>query len=170
MMYNEHEIDQTMQAWMQTKRYTANVTTNSAIRERVLENLEKLGGYCSIASFERATLELVAEKVISPFRGSLNEQPAPAPLIPQDVIAWIENPRVSAFEQRSRYATDPQFKKFYDLYPNTQLKAKVAAEENEATLTVEAYNNMSRIDVVKKYRASAGFRRGVDALIAQGKI
>jgi hypothetical protein len=43
-MYNEHEIDQTMQAWMQTKRFTANATTNAAIRERVLENLEQLAG------------------------------------------------------------------------------------------------------------------------------
>jgi hypothetical protein len=36
-MYNEHEIDQTMQAWMQTKRFTANATTNAAIRERYLK-------------------------------------------------------------------------------------------------------------------------------------
>jgi hypothetical protein len=169
-MYNEHEIDQTMQAWMQTKRYTENATTNAAIRERVLENLEQLGGYVSIASFERATLELVAEKVISPFRGSLDEQPAAAPLIPPDVIAFIESPRVSSFEQRRRYATDKDFKRYYDLYANQQLKAKVAAEEGEATLTVEAYNNMSRIDVVKKYRSSPSFKRGVDKLIAKGLI
>jgi hypothetical protein len=164
-MYNEHEIDQTMQAWMQTKRFTANATTNAAIRERVLENLEQLGGYVSIASFERATLELVAENVISPFRGSISEQEAAAPLIPPDVIAWIENPRVSSFEQRRRYATDPQFKKYYDLYLSTQLKAKVAAEQKEEELSLETYNSMSRIDVVKKYRSSASFKRGVDRLI-----
>jgi hypothetical protein len=169
-MYNEHEIDQTMQAWMQTKRFTANATVNAAIRERVLENLEQLGGVVAIASFERAYLELRTENAIPEFRGSIAEQPAPAPLIPKDVIAWIESPHVSAFEQRRRYATDLQFRKYYDLYLNTQLKAKVAAEENEATLTVEQYNNMSRIEVVKRYRASAGFRRGVDKLIAQGKI
>jgi hypothetical protein len=169
-MYNEHEIDQTMQAWMQTKRFTANATTNAAIRERVLENLEQLGGYVSIASFERATLELVAEKVISPFRGSISELPSAAPAIPPDVIAWIESPRVSSFEQRRRYSTDKEFKRYYDLYANQQLKAKVAAEEKEETLTVEAYNSMPRIDVVKRYRSSASFKRGVDRLIAQGKI
>jgi hypothetical protein len=140
-------------------------TTNAAIRERVLENLEQLGGYVSIASFERATLELVAENVINPFRGSISEQEAAAPLIPPDVIAWIENPRVSSFEQRRRYATDPQFKKYYDLYLSTQLKAKVAAEQKEEELSLETYNSMSRIDVVKKYRSSASFKRGVDRLI-----
>jgi hypothetical protein len=170
MNATEHEIDQTMQAWMQTKRFTASATVNAAIRERVLENLEKLGGYVSIASFERAYLELHDENAVPEFRGSIAEQPAPAPLIPPDVIAWIENPRVSSFEQRRRYATDPQFKKYYDLYLSTQLEAKVVAEEREASLTVEQYNAMPRIEVVKKYRSSAGFRHGVDALIAQGKI
>jgi hypothetical protein len=46
----------------------------------------------------------------------------------------------------------------------------VAAEESEASLTVEQYNVMPRIEVVKKYRSSAGFRRGVDKLIAEGRI
>jgi hypothetical protein len=169
-MDNEHEIDQTMQAWMQTKRFTASATVNAAIRERVLENLEQLGGYVSIASFERAYLELRDENAVPEFRGSIAEQPAAPPLIPPDVIAWIESPRVSSFEQRRRYATDPQFKKYYDLYLSTQLKAKVAAEEKEETLTVEQYNAMPRIEVVKRYRASAAFKRGVDRLIAKGLI
>jgi hypothetical protein len=169
-MYNEHEIDQTMQAWMQTKRFTASATTNAAIRQRVEENLEKLGGYPSIASFERAYLELRDENAIPEFRGSIAEQPAAPPLIPPDVIAWIENPRVSSFEQRRRYATDPQFKKYYDLYLSTQLKAKVAAEEKEEELSVDTYNTMARIDVVKRYRSSPSFKRGVDLLIKRGLI
>jgi hypothetical protein len=165
----ENEIDQTMQAWMLGKRFTADAKTNAAIRERVEVLLEN-GGYVSTSHFERAYLELLNEDAIQPFRGSLSEQAAAAHLIPPDVIAWIENPRVSAFEQRRRYATDPQFKKYYDLYLSTQLKAKVAAEEREATITVEQYNAMPRIEVVKKYRSSAGFRRGVDKLIAEGRI
>ena len=88
----------------------------------------------------------------------------------KDVIDWIESPRVSSFEQRRRYASDPQFKKYYDLYLSTQLKAKVAAEQKEEELSVETYNSMSRIDVVKKYRSSAAFKRGVDKLIAERKI
>jgi hypothetical protein len=170
MYNNENEIDQAMQSWMTTKRFTAETATNVKIRQRVLENLEQLGGYVSIASFERAYLELLNEGEIQPFRGSITEQSAPAPLIPPDVIAWIENPRVSAFEQRRRYANDKEFKRYYDLYLSTQLKTKVAAEENETLLTVEQYNAMPRIEVVKKYRSSASFRRGVDKLIAQGKI
>jgi hypothetical protein len=113
---------------------------------------------------------LLDEDVIQPFRGNVAEQPAPAPPIPPDVIAWIESPRVSSFEQRRRYATDPQFKKYYDLYLNTQLKAKVAAEEKEEELSVDTYNSMARIDVVKRYRSSPSFKRGVDRLIAKGLI
>jgi hypothetical protein len=169
-MYNEHEIDQTMQAWMQTKRFTADATTNAAIRLRVMENLEQLGGYPSIASFERATLELVSEKAISPFRGSLAEQPAAAPLIPPDVIAWIENPRVSSFEQRRRYANDKEFKRYYDLYANQQLKAKVAEETSGIALTVEEYRLLPAATVIQRYRREKGFKAAVDSLIKRGLI
>jgi hypothetical protein len=158
-----------MAQWMINERFTADPKTNALIRERV-ERLLESGGYVSTSHFSRAYLELIREDEIQPFRGSLSEQPTAAPAIPPDVIAFIESPRISSFEQRRRYATDPQFKKYYDLYLDTQLKAKVAAEESEATLTVEQYNAMPRIEVVKKYRSPAGFRRGVDALIAQGKI
>jgi hypothetical protein len=170
MYSTEQEIDQAMAQWMINERFTADPKTNALIRQRVEVLLENGGGNVSTSHFSRAYLELLNEDAIQPFRGSLSEQLAPAPLIPPDVIAWIENPRVSAFEQRRRYATDPQFKKYYDLYLNTQLKAKVAAEESESNLTVDQYNAMPRIEVVKKYRSSAGFRRGVDKLIAQGKI
>lgn len=170
MYNNESEIDQAMQSWMVTKRFTAETATNAKIRQRVLENLEQLGGYVSITSFERAYLELLDEDAIQPFRGSLAEQPPAPPLIPKEIIEFIESPRTSAFEQRRRYATDPQFKKYYDLYLNMQLKAKVAAEESEATLTVDQYNAMPRIEVVKKYRSSVSFRRGVDKLLSEGRI
>jgi hypothetical protein len=86
------------------------------------------------------------------------------------VIDFIESPRVSAFEQRRRYSTDPQFKRYYDLYAARQLRAQVAAEENEENLTVEAYNAMPAIDIARKYRGSAAFKRGVDKLIKEGKI
>jgi hypothetical protein len=169
-MYNEQEIDNTMSQWMTSKRFTPDAAANAAVRLRVLQNLGKLGGYPSVASWERAYLELRAEGAVPDFRGSIAEQPAAPPLIPQEIIDWIDNPRVSSFEQRRRYATDSQFKKYYDLYLSTQLKAKVAAEENETLLTVEQYNAMPRIEVVKKYRSSVSFRRGVDKLIAEGKI
>jgi hypothetical protein len=84
------------------------------------------------------------------------------------VINFIEHG--SAFEQRRRYANDPMFKKQYDAYANAQLKAKVAAEENEETLTVAQYNSMAAIEVAKKYRSSPSFKRGVDKLVAEGKI
>jgi hypothetical protein len=78
-MYSiEQELDTTMSHWMQTKRFTADATTNAAIRLRVQENLEKLGGYLSVASWERAYLELRTENAIPEFRGPITDQPAAA--------------------------------------------------------------------------------------------
>jgi hypothetical protein len=169
-MYNEQEIDNTMSQWMMTKRFTPDAKTNAAIRLQVEENLEQLGGHPSIASFERAYLELLDEDKIQPFRGSAAEQPAAAPLIPPDVIAWIENPRVSAFEQRRRYATDLQFRKYYDLYANQQLKAKVAEETSRIALTADEYRSLPAATVIQRYRRDRGFKIAVDALIAKGLI
>jgi hypothetical protein len=170
MYSTEQEIDNAQAQWMLNRRFTADAQTNALIRGEVEKYLEEAGGYPAPAHFERFYLHLLNDGKIKPFKGSLSEQQPPEPLIPKDVIDWIENPRVSSFEQRRRYATDPQFKKYYDLYLSSQLKAKVAAEESEATLTVEQYNAMPRIEVVKKYRSSVSFRRGVDKLIAEGRI
>jgi hypothetical protein len=170
-MYNEElEIDKAQADWMLHRRFSADVKTNAMIRREVENYLEKAGGYPAPAHFERFYLQLLNDGKIQPFRGSLAEQPAAAPPIPPEIVAWIESPRVSSFEQRRRYATDPQFKKYYDLYLNTQLKAKVAAEEKEEELSVDTYNSMARIDVVKRYRSSPSFKRGVDRLIAKGLI
>lgn len=169
-MHSTEEIDNVMSEWMQTKRFTANAATNAAIRERVLENLEQLGGYVSIASFERAYLELIASGIIKPFRGSITEQPAAAPAIPDDVIAWIENPRISSFEQRRRYASDPVFKKHYDAYADQQLKARIAQETSGIDLTVEEYRSLPAQMIITRYRREPGFKIAVDKLIAQGKI
>ena len=169
-MYNEQEIDNTMAQWMTSKRFTQDATANAAVRLRVLENLETFGGYASIASFERAYLELRAEGAVPEFRGSIAEQPDPAPLIPPDVIAWIENPRVSSFEQRRRYATDPVFKKYYDAYANQQLKAKIAQEDAVVSLTAEEYHRLPAATIVTRYRREPRFKSAVDALIAKGLI
>jgi hypothetical protein len=165
------QFENAFEQWLRGHRYTNDAQTITKIGQRVHENLERLGGIVAAASFERAYLELVSEKAIKSFRGAVDQHvAAEQPAIPADVVAWIENPRVSAFEQRKRYSTDPQFKRYYDLYAAQQLKAKVAAEENEESLTIEQYNSMSAIDVAKKYRSSAAFKRGVDKLIAQGRI
>jgi hypothetical protein len=170
-MYDmEKEIDNAQAEWMLHRRFSADETTNALIRREVENYLEEAGGYPAPAHFERFYLRLLNDGKIQPFKGSLSEQTPSAPLIPPEIVDWIESSRVSSFEQRRRYATDPQFKKYYDLYLSTQLKAKVAAEENETLLTVDQYNAMPRLEVVKKYRSSAGFRRGIDKLIAQGKI
>jgi hypothetical protein len=170
MYNNEKEIDNAQAQWMLNRRFTADATTNALIRGEVENYLEEAGGYPAPAHFERFYLQLLNDGKIQPFKGSLAEQPVPAPLIPKEIIDYITSPKISAFEQRKRYANDKEFKRCYDLYATMQLKAQVAAEEKEETLTVEQYNAMPRIDVVKKYRSSASFRRGVDALIAKGLI
>jgi hypothetical protein len=171
-MNTEQDFDNAADQWLRQHRFTSDAQTLQRIALRVRENLEKLGGYVSISSYERGYLELVAERKIQPFRGTVSQHVAAesAPAIPQEIIDWIENPRVSSFEQRKRYSQDPQFKRYYDLYASLQLKAKVAAEQNEETLTVEEYNSMRAVDVARKYRASAAFKRGVDRLVAEGKI
>lgn len=170
MYYNEIEIDQAMQSWMLSKRFTADATINAKIRQRVLENLESLGGYVSVASFERAYLELLDQDEIQPFRGSIAEEPPAAPLIPKEIVDFIESPRVSSFEQRRRYATDKEFKRYYDLYANQQLKAKVAQETSGITLTAGQYRELPAATVIQRYRRDSGFKIAVDKLIAQGKI
>jgi hypothetical protein len=170
-MYDEQEIeiDRAMQDWMLGKRFTADAKTNAAIRERV-EALLESGGYVSTSHFERAYLELLDEDAIQPFRGALGERPTAAPAIPPDVIAWIENPRVSSFEQRRRYSTDKEFKRYYDLYANQQLKAKVAEETSGIALTVEEYRSLPAATLIQRYRREKGFKIAVDALIAKGLI
>jgi hypothetical protein len=163
-MYNENEIDQTMQAWMLGKRFTADAKTNALIRQRVEEYLEA-GGYVAVSHFERAYLELLNQDLIQPFRGSITDQPSAAPAVSQDTIAFIESPRTTASQLRNRYNTDPMFRKQYDLYEKTKTR-----ESSGSTLTVEEYRNMRAADVVQRYRRDAVFKSGVDKLIAQGKI
>jgi len=164
------EIEEAAAQWMVKHRYTSDPQTLAKIVERAQENLERLGGLIAPSSFERAYLELLNEGEIKPFRGTIMEQPAPAPLIPPDIVAWIENPRVSSFEQRRRYATDPQFKKYYDLYANEQLKKKVAEETAGVSLTAEQYRSIPAQVVIQRYRREKGFKVAVDALIARGEI
>jgi hypothetical protein len=164
-----HEVVEAAIQWMVHHRATEDPAVIAKIVERAQENLERLGGLISPSSFERAYLELISEKVIAPFRGSMTDKLA-APEIPPDVIAWIENPRVSSFEQRRRYATDPQFKKYYDLYADQQLKARIAQETGGVSLTAEEYRSLPAATAIQRYRRDRGFKIAVDKLIAQGKI
>jgi hypothetical protein len=167
-MYDmEKEVDFAQAQWMTSKRFTPDAKTNAAIRLRVEENLERLGGYPSIASFERAYLELLNQDEIQPFHGSIADQPAASPAVSADAIAFIESPRTTASQMRNRYKTDPIFRKEYDVYERTSGQTR---ESSGSTLTVEEYRTMRAADVVQRYRRDAGFRRGVDRLIAQGKI
>jgi hypothetical protein len=170
MYNNEQEIDNAQAEWMLNRRFTADAKTNALIRGEVENYLEEAGGYPAPAHFERFYLQLLNDGKIQPFRGSLSEQPAPPPLIPPDVIAWIENPRVSAFEQRRRYSTDKEFKRYYDLYADQQLKARIAQETSGITLTVEEYRSLPAATVIQRYRRDRGFKIAVDKLIAEGRI
>jgi hypothetical protein len=168
-MYDENEIDRAMQAWMLNKRFTADPATNAVIRARVQENLERLGGFVAQAHFERAYLELLNEDEIQPFRGSLSEQPAAAPAIPSEVVAFITSPRTTTSELRRRYNSDPAFRQQYDLFEKTKGKQP---QPGVVSLTAEEYHRISAATIVQNYRTDRprGFRAAVDSLIAQGKI
>lgn len=170
MYSTEQEIDNAMKAWMLNERFSPDPKTNAKIRERVELLLENGGGFVSTSHFSRAYLELLNEDEIQPFRGSISEQPAPAPLIPKEIIEFIESPRISAFEQRRRYATDKEFKRYYDLYAEKQLKARIAQETGGVSLTAEEFRSLPTATVIQRYRREKGFKAAVDALISKGLI
>jgi hypothetical protein len=165
-MYDtEKEIDNVQAQWMLNRRFTGDAKINALIRGEVENYLEEAGGYPAPAHFERFYLQLLNDGKIQPFRGSLADQPSAAPAVSQDTITFIESPRTTASQLRNRYNTDPMFRKQYDLYEKTKTR-----ESSGSTLTVEEYRNMRAADVVQRYRRDAGFKAGVDKLIAQGKI
>jgi hypothetical protein len=170
-MYDmEKEVDIVQAQWMTSKRFTPDAKTNAAIRLRVEENLEQLGGYPSIASFERAYLELLDQEEIQPFHGSIADQPAAAPAISPDVIAFIESPRTTTSALRHRYGSDPTFRHQYDNYEKT--KGQNQQQPGGVSLTAEQYHALPAATIVQNYRTDhpRGFKAAVDKLIAEGKI
>jgi len=143
-------------------------SANATVRLRVLENLVKLGGYPSIASFERAYLELRSEGAVPEFRGSISEQPAAAPAIPPDVVAFITSPRTTTSELRRRYSSDPTFRQQYDAYEKS--KGQNQQQPGVVSLTAEQYHSLPAQTIVVRYRREPGFKLAVDKLIAEGRI
>ena len=167
-MYNtDQEIDNAQAQFMLTERFTPDVKTNALIRQLVELLLENGGGYVSTSHFSRAYLELIDEDEIQPFRSALSEQAAVAPLIPPDVIAFIESPRTTASQLRHHYSSDPTFRKQYDLHEKTKGQTR---ESSGAALSVEEYRKMRAADVVQRYRTDRGFKSSVDNLISKGLI
>jgi hypothetical protein len=166
-MYNEQELDKTMADWLRTKRCSDDDATNAKILARVISYLED-HSYVAISHFERAYLELVASGDVKPFRGALEHKPSPYAAIPAEVVAFIENPRTSAFEISRRYANDRAFQKQYDQYGQLKLKEKVAQDTQQ--LTPETFHSMSAQEARTKYHRDPKFRVQVDQLSAAGKI
>jgi hypothetical protein len=121
-----------------------------------------------MASFERAYLELLDGDVIQPFRGSLNEQPAAAPAVSQDAVAFIESRRTTASQLRNRYNTDQSFRQQYDAYERS--KGQSQQQPAVFSLTAEQYHALPAAQIVQKYRTDRSFKIAVDTLIAQRKI
>jgi hypothetical protein len=174
MSNTQEQFDHAAEQWLLKHRYTSDAQTLSRIANRVRENLEKLGGYISTSSFERAYLELLNEKSIKPFRGSITEHAAAATdsqTIPPEIVEFIESSHVSAFEQRRRYANDKEFRRYYDLYSTQKLKEQSAQESGaNGSLSVEEYRKLPAATVAQRYLKDRAFRASVDALIASGQI
>src|SRR5258708_5024293 len=160
------EVTEAASQWMVRHRATEDPAVIAKIVERAQENLERLGGFISPSSFERAYLELISEKAIAPFRGSLADKPTATPEIPPDVVTWIESPRTSASDLRHRYNSDPIFRKQYDAYEKTKVG------QTQVTLSVEEYRKLPAAVVAQNYRRDhpQGFRVAVDKLISAGLI
>ena len=148
-------------AWMASKRYTNDPAVLSKIVKRVEYLLETFGGYVSQSHFERAYLELCAEKEIQPFRTKFEDTQQPT--VPPDVVAYIE--RTSAFELQRRYKSDREFARLYDLWQKNPKQAAVAS----GPLSVEQYYAMPARELQVKLR-SPEFKLQVMQLIKAGKI
>ena len=168
-MYTKEQFDDAASQWLVKHRATEDPATLSHILTRTRDNLDRLGGYPAPSAFERSYLELVSEKVIAPFRGSLLQKATAAPAIPPDVIAFIESPRTTASELRHRYRNDRTFRTQYDMYEKTKSQTQ-EEKSTTASLTVEEYRRLPAAVVVQKYRQNGVFRSQVDALIAKGLI
>lgn len=158
----EPEIQNAAEQWLLTTRATRDSETLSKVVARAREIHQAQGGYISSSHFERAYLELVNEKAIQPFKGNMAQQLAEesAP-IPQDVVNFIE--RASSFELRSKYRTDPQFRRYYDLYQ------KQPKQSQTQELTADEYRRMPSKELQQKLR-SPSFKLQVMKLIAAGQI
>jgi hypothetical protein len=163
------EVTETAAQWMVHHRTTEDPKVLSQIVERAQENLDRLGGFIAPSSFERAYLELVAEKVIRPFRGSMMDKPAAAPSLPQDVIDYIESPRTSAWELDRHYRSDPTFRAQYDLWDKTKGQNR-EPQSTGVSLTAEEYHRIPAATIAARYQRDRGFKLAVDKLIAEGRI
>jgi hypothetical protein len=172
MNYTEQQLDNAMTEWMRKHRVSGDDKTNAAILRRTIDNLEVLGGYPSPSAFERSYLELISEKAIKPFRGTVTEHVAAgAPALPQDVVEYIQNPRTSALEMNRRYRSDSTFRAQYDLWEKTKNKKQVQQSAG-VSLTAEEYHRIPSREIAQKYQRDypIGFRAAIDKLIKEGKI
>jgi hypothetical protein len=164
------QMENAFEQWLRGSRYTDDAQTITKIAQRVHENLDKLGGIVAAASFERAYLELLAEKAIRPFRGTVEQHvAAEAPAIPPEVVAWIENPRTSAFDMNRLYQSDPTFRKQYDLWEKTKGPNR-EQQPGTVSLTAAEYHQIPAAQIAARYQRDRFFKAAVDKLIAEGKI
>ena len=75
-MSTSYEFDNAAEQWLRNHRFSSDPQALTKIAQRVRENLDKLGGYVSASSYERAYLELTASGAIKPFRGTVTEHVA----------------------------------------------------------------------------------------------
>jgi hypothetical protein len=119
---------------------------------------------------ERAALELISEKAIKPFRGTVHDHAAAeVPALPQDVINYIENPRTSAWEMDRRCRSDPMFRAQYDLWEKTKGQNR-EPQSIGVSLTAEEYHRIPAATIAARYQRDRFFKAAGDKLIAEGRI
>lgn len=131
------EVENAATQWLAKHRATDDPKVVSMIVNRAQEICAELGGYFSVAHCERAYLELVNEKKIQPFRGSVESKlEAESAPIPKEVADYIE--RTGSRELARRYNSDAAFRAQYDRHE--KLKASPQqVQAGEDSWTVEEY-------------------------------
>ncbi len=122
-MFDQQEVLNAMQDWMNTKRVPPNDATTQLILEKVLSYLSE-GDVVAPAHFERSYTMLVRAGQIEAFAGALGVESATTPAVAQA----------------------------------------------DAPLTPEAYHRLPASEVIRRYRADAKFKAGVDSLVSRGLI
>ena len=115
-MFDQQEVLNAMQDWMNAKRTPPNDEVTQAILSKVLSYLEA-GDVVAPAHFERAYTMLVRAGRIKPFAGALGVESATTPAAAQADAALTPEGyhKMSAQEVQRKYKQNPKFRADVDL-------------------------------------------------------
>lgn len=112
-MFDQQEVLDAMQEWMQKKRVPPSDEVTQLILEKVLKYLEG-GDVVSVSHFERSYSVLCSQGRIEPFAGALGLESATTPAVADAPLTAEAYHRLPASEVIRRYRADAKFKSAVD--------------------------------------------------------